>query len=60
VGNAIYLDLPLTNGDPDAVLLVIQHWNAEVGGVYNQDETPIPDGAAFSVAVSGGADKPAR
>lgn len=73
VGNATYLDDPLTNGKPDAALSVTQSWNpgggvgvyndhpvdvfydedVEQWAVYNSDETPMPDGAAFNVAVSG-------
>ncbi len=36
VGNITYLDDPLTNGEPDAVLSVTQNWNPGGGvGVYN-------------------------
>jgi hypothetical protein len=36
VGNVTYLDDPLTNGEPDAVLSVTQNWNPGGGvGVYN-------------------------
>ncbi len=36
VGDATYLDDPLTNGEPDAVLSVTQNWNPGGGaGVYN-------------------------
>jgi hypothetical protein len=36
VGNATYLDDPLTNGEPDGVVSVTQNWNpGGVGGVYN-------------------------
>jgi hypothetical protein len=36
VGNSTYLDNPLTNGEPDAVLTVTQDRNPEGGrGVYN-------------------------
>lgn len=75
VGNDTYLDDPLTNGNPDAVLSVTQNWNPGGGrgvynnhaigvlydkdkqkwAIYNRDGAPIPDGAAFNVAVSGGA-----
>ena len=35
-GNSTYLDDPLTNGEPDAVLSVTQNWNpGGGGGVYN-------------------------
>ncbi len=72
VGNTTYLDDPLTNGNPDAVLSVTQNWNP--GGkrgiynnhpigvlydkdlkkwaIYNRDDGPMPDGAAFNVAIS--------
>lgn len=34
--NSTYLDNPLTNGDPDAVLIVTQNWNpGGTGGTYN-------------------------
>jgi len=36
VGNATYLDNPLTNGEPDAALSITQNWNpGGGGGVYN-------------------------
>lgn len=36
VGNITYLDDPLTNGKPDAILSVTQNWNpGGGGGVYN-------------------------
>jgi hypothetical protein len=36
VDNATYIDDPLTNGEPDIVLLVTQNWNPGGGvGVYN-------------------------
>ena len=35
-GNSTYLDSPLTNGEPDALLTVTQNWNPGGGrGVYN-------------------------
>jgi hypothetical protein len=68
-----YLDNPLTNGEPEAVLAVTQ--NRSPGGgrgasndhpidviydtdarkwaIYNDDDAPMPDGAAFNIAVSG-------
>jgi hypothetical protein len=72
-GNSTYLDDPLTNGNPDAVLSVTQNWNpggsrgvynnhptgvlydkvVKKWAIYNRDDAPIPDGAAFNVAVSG-------
>ncbi|MEJ7842726.1 MAG: hypothetical protein WKF95_13245 [Rubrobacter sp.] len=78
-GNSTYLDNPLTNGEPDAVVSVTQNWNPGGGGgvyndhpvgvvydedvekwaVYNEDDAPMPNGAAFNVAVSGDAE-PAR
>ena len=71
--NSTYLDDPLTDGNPSAVLHVTQYWNpGGEGGIYNdhqvgvwydtarekwaifnQDRTPIPDGTAFNVIVSG-------
>jgi hypothetical protein len=71
-GNSTYLDNPLTNGEPDALLTVTQDWNPGGGsGVYNDHPigvlyevdirkwaicnrggAPIPDGAAFNIAVS--------
>jgi hypothetical protein len=73
VGNITYLDNPLTNGEPDAVLTVTQDWNPGGGrgvyndhpidilydadirkwAIYNRDGAPMPDGAAFNIAVSG-------
>ena len=36
MGNSTYLDDPLTDGHPDAVLSVTQNWNPGGGtGVYN-------------------------
>ena len=72
VGNSTYLDNPLTNGEPDAVLTVTQDWNPGGGrgvyndhpigvlydadirkwAIYNRGGAPIPDGAAFNIAVS--------
>jgi hypothetical protein len=76
-GDRTYLDNPLTNGEPDAVLAVTQ--NRSPGGgrgasndhpigvlydadarkwaIHNKDDAPMPDGAAFNIAVSGGAGK---
>ena len=71
-GNSTYLDNPLTNGEPDAVLTVTQNWNpGSSRGVYNDNPLgvlydadirkwaicnrggePMPDGAAFNIAVS--------
>lgn len=71
--NTTYLDHPLTNGEPEAVLQVTPNWNpGGRGGVYddhpvgtfydpneekwavfNQDTAPMPNGAAFNIAVSG-------
>ncbi len=73
VGNATYLDDPLTNGKAEAEVSVTQNWNPGGGGgvyndhpvgalydgdvdrwfVYNEDGAPMPEGAAFNVAVSG-------
>jgi len=73
VGNATYLDDPLTDGKADAVVSVTQNWNPGGGtgiyndhpvgvfydedvqkwSVYNRDGAPMPEGAAFNVAVSG-------
>ena len=73
VGNATFLNNPLTDGEPDAVVSVTQNWNPGGRGgvyndhplgvlydedmnkwfVYNRDGAPMPEGAAFNVAVSG-------
>ncbi len=78
VGNATYLDNPLTNGEPDAEVSVTQNWNPGGGNgvyndhpvgvlydedvekwlVYNEDDSRMPEGAAFNIAVSG--DAPTR
>jgi hypothetical protein len=70
-GNSTYLDNPLTNGEPNAVLRVTQNWNPGGGrgvyndhpigllydadirkwAIYNRDGAPMPDGAAFNIAV---------
>ena len=75
VGNATYLNGPLTDGKPDVAVRVTQNWNPGGGSgvfndhpidvfydhdvgqwaIYNRDGAPIPDGAAFNVAVSAGA-----
>ena len=74
LGSATYLDNPLTNGEPGAVLSATQNWNpgggrgvyndhpigvvydqgADEWTIYNKDGRPMPDGAAFNVAVSRG------
>ena len=79
VRQTAYLDDPLTNGEPGAVVSVTQNWNPGGGpGVYNdhpvgvlydedvekwaienRDGAPMPEGAAFNVAVSG-SDESAR
>jgi sortase A len=71
--NSTYLDDPLVNGEPGAILSVTQNWNPGGGSgtyndhpvdvrydtgrqqwtVFNTDGSPMPDGAAFNVAVSG-------
>jgi len=71
VGNRTYLDNPLTNGEPDALLTVTQNWNPGGGrgvynnhpigvlydadirkwAIYNRHGAPMPDGAAFNLAV---------
>ena len=71
-GSRTYLDNPLTNGEPDAVLRVTQNWNPGGGRgvyndhsivvqydadtrkwtIYNRGGAPMPDGAAFNIAVS--------
>jgi sortase A len=71
--NSIYLDDPLVNGKPGAILSVTQNWNPGGGSgtyndhpvdvrydtgrqqwaIYNTDDSAMPDGAAFNVAVSG-------
>jgi putative peptide zinc metalloprotease protein len=73
VGNATYLNDPLTDGKADARVSVTQNWNPGGGAgvyndhpvgvfydedvqkwaVYNRDGAPMPEGAAFNVAVSG-------
>jgi hypothetical protein len=70
--NSTYLDNPLTNGYPNAILYVTQNWNPggnagtynnhpigvwydterQKWAIFNQDREPMPDGAAFNVAVS--------
>jgi len=70
--NTTYLDHPLTNGKPEAILQVTPNWNPggrgavydnhpvgtfydsekEKWAVFNQDDAPMPNGAAFNVAVS--------
>lgn len=72
-GNSTYLDDPLVNGKPGAILSVTQNWNPGGGSgtyndhpvdvrydagrqqwaIYNTDDSAMPDGAAFNVAVSG-------
>jgi sortase A len=72
--NSTYLDNPLVNGKPKAILSVTQNWNPGGGSgtyndhpiavrydpgrqqwaIYNTDDSAMPDGAAFNVAVSGG------
>jgi hypothetical protein len=69
--NSTFLDLPLGNDDPDAILYVTQNWNPGGGSgtynnhpigvwyepssqrwaIFNQDQEPMPEGAAFNVAV---------
>jgi len=47
-GNYTYLDDPLTNGEPDAVLSVTQNWNpGGGGGVYNNH----PVGAVYDAKL---------
>jgi len=42
VGNITYLEDPLTNGNPDAVLSVTQNWNpGGGGGVYNNHPVAV-------------------
>lgn len=60
------IDHPLTNGDPDAILIVTQNWsvgntyNPHPVGVYytgskwrifNEDQDLMPSGAGFNVLV---------
>jgi sortase A len=72
-GNSTYLDDPLVNDKPGAVLSVTQNWNPGGGSgtyndhpvdvrydagrqqwaIYNTDDSAMPAGAAFNVAVSG-------
>jgi sortase A len=71
--NSTFLDDPLVNGKPGAILSVTQNWNPGGGSgtyndhpvdvryvkgrqqwaIYNTDDSTMPDGAAFNVAVSG-------
>ncbi len=71
--NSTYLDDPLVNGKPGAILSVTQNWNPGGGSgtyndhpvdvrydagrqqwaIFNTDDSAMPDGAAFNVAVSG-------
>ena len=71
--NTTYLDHPMINGKPEAILQVTPNWNPggrgavydnhpvgtfydsekEKWAVFNQDAAPMPNGAAFNVAVSG-------
>ena len=71
--NSTYLDDPLVNGKPGAILSVTQNWNPGGGSgtyndhpvdvrydtgrqqwaIYNADDSAMPDGAAFNIAVSG-------
>ena len=71
--NSTYLDDPLVNDKPGAILSVTQNWNPGGGSgtyndhpvdvrydtgrqqwaIYNKDDSAMPDGAAFNVAVSG-------
>src|SRR5215210_46402 len=71
--NSTYLDAPLVNGKPGAILSVTQNWNPGGGSgtyndhpvdvrydagrqqwaIYNTDDSAMPVGAAFNVAVSG-------
>jgi hypothetical protein len=42
VGNATYVDDPLTNGEPGTALLVTQNWNPGGGaGVYNDHPVSV-------------------
>jgi sortase A len=70
--NSTYVDHPLANGNPDAVLAVTSNWNPggeggtyndravgvwydanrERWAVFNQDRSPMPEGAAFNLAVA--------
>jgi len=73
LGSTTYLDHPLTNEEPEAILWITPNWNPGGRGgtydnhpvgifydldekkwaVFNQDAAPMPNGAAFNVAVSG-------
>jgi hypothetical protein len=75
-GSTTYLQDPLTDGRPGAVVSITQNWNpgggrgvyndhpvgvfydkkAQQWAVYNLDGAPMPDGAAFNIEVSEGAE----
>lgn len=65
-GHRTYLDHPLTNNHPSAVLFVTQNWNGVYNNhniavwydvergkwaIINQDLTAMPDGATFNVSA---------
>lgn len=65
--NWTYIDHPVTNGNPAAHVIVTQNWSVNgvyndkaIGvwytgthwAIFNQDESPMPEGAAFNVRVS--------
>ena len=74
--NSTYLDDPVINGDPDAVIIVKRGSNGGAehpigvwydryrdGGrwaIFNQDLAPMADGSSFDVAVFGGSGTFAR
>ncbi len=69
--NSTYLNSPLTDSDPEALISVTQSWNPGGGAgtynehpvgvwynpgreqwaIFNQDRTPMPQGASFNVVV---------
>jgi hypothetical protein len=62
VGNSTYLDNPLTNGEPDALLRVTQNWNPGGGrGVYNDHPIDVvydADIRKWAINNRGGAPMP--
>ena len=74
--NSTYLDNPLINNNPNAIVSVTQNWNPGGGAgtyndhpvgvwydssierwaVFNQDRAAMPEGAAFNISASQGAE----
>ena len=59
VGNSTYLNNPLTNGEPDAILTVTQNWNPGGGrGLYNDHPIGVQydaDTGKWAICNRGGA-----